>query len=196
MIEQLPLVARRALALALLALLATGVWWLALEPVMAAYRTNRAAIAAARAELARYQSVAAFEAKLDASATLVDATPLTGQTLPGESDAIALAGLQSLLQTIASSNGAQILSAQALTALEAGRASLVGVRVDMAGELAAIQRTLHKIETQTPFLFVVRANLRAREVAPETAAYETVILDVQLDIYGARAARPATGGAP
>ncbi len=196
MIEQLPLVARRALALALLALLATGVWWLALEPVMAAYRTNRAAIAAARAELARYQSVAAFEAKLDASATLVDATPLMGQTLPGESDAIALAGLQSLLQTIASSNGAQILSAQALTALEAGRASLVGVRVDMAGELAAIQRTLHKIENQTPFLFVVRANLRARDVAPETAVYETVILDVQLDIYGARAARPATAGAP
>jgi len=187
--------ARRVFALGLLAAVLCGFWWLAVAPVIAAYQGNAKALAEARAVFARYQSVAAYETRLDDLTKQINAAPAKNQILPGGSDAIALAGLQSALQTIAGSNGAQILSAQALPPLDSGEFLMVGVRVDMVGDLAAIQRTLHKIESSVPFLFVVRANLRRREGAPESAAYEPIVLDTQLDIYGARTANSA-GAAP
>lgn len=196
MIETWPKAARRALALGLLAMALAGLWFLALAPVIAAYQANTKAILEAQAVLARYQAVAAYQTTLDGLGKVGDQSQTALQTLPGDSDAIALAGLQSTLQTIAASNGAQIQSAQALPQLQNGVFEMIGVQIDMAGDLAAIQHTLHKIETATPFLFVIRADLRKREGAPEQAAFEPVILDTQLDIYGARPAKAAAGTAP
>ena len=185
MINQLPLIARRLLALGLLVLLLSAIWLAAVTPLIASYRENVAAIDEARSVLARYQKVADFEGNLEIVATQSRPDALGKQVLLGDSDAISVAGLQSLLQTITVSNNAQILSAQALPPQEAADYRFVGVRIDLTGDLAAIQHTLQKIETGQPFLFVNRATLRRREGAPENAAYEPIILDTQLDIYGA-----------
>ena len=186
MIDQLPLIARRTLALGLLALTLSAIWLAAISPLISNYRANAAAIDEARTVLARYQQVADFEGQLGNIEAQLKPDAIGKLVLPGDSDAISVAGLQSLLQTVTVSNNAQILSAQALPPQETADYRFVGVRIDLTGDLAAIQHTLQKIESSQPFLFVNRATLRRREGDPETAAYDPIVLDTQLDIYGAR----------
>jgi Type II secretion system (T2SS), protein M subtype b len=188
--ESLPKFVRQIFAVALLGAAAALIWLFAVAPVMDSYDANQRALEEVRRAYAKSRSVADFEGKLGGLTKPEDAERLKRQVLPGDSDAISLAGLQSTLQTLSATNGAQVLSAQTLPAQDSKDFRMVGVRIDMAGDLAAIQHTLHKIETNEPFFFVTRATFRKRDGAPENAAYEPVILDVQLDVYGARELTP------
>lgn len=170
-----------ALALGVVALAYLG----AVEPLVEAYQARETKLQETADLHDRYAAIAALEHRVGELSALSDAGRQSGETLAGDSDAIAIAGLQSSLQTIAGSNGASFVSAQPLPALSTDGLDMVGVRVDLFGTVPAIQQVLYKVETGLPLLFIERATLRRRDVPPEQAAYTEIGLDIQLDVYGA-----------
>ena len=150
MMDRLPLIVKRLVAISLLALSVALFWLTAIAPLEAQFAVNRAAIEDTRLKYQRYRSVADYASQLDDFAKQLDTDRFKGLILGGDSDAVALAGLQSTMQTLAVSNNAQVLSAQALPRFIDGDVRMVGVRVDLTGDLTAVQSTLHEIESNNP----------------------------------------------
>jgi hypothetical protein len=106
-----------------------------------------------------------------------------GEFLDGESEAIKLANLQSMLAAIAAKHGLRVHSARTLPAHERGELRLVGVRIQLHAELGPIQKTLHEIEAKRPFLFVEAAQISL--LSGGEAAEAGTMLDARFDVFGA-----------
>jgi general secretion pathway protein M len=158
-------------------------------PVQAFLADRGTQIANQRALLARLAAIAAQQTRVQAAAQEADAQVEHGEFLVGTNEGVVVADLQTRLKATAEAAGARLRSVQSLPPKTRDDVRYVGARLDIYGPIAAIQRTLHAVETEKPYLFIDAAVVRA---APPTnapglahAAAQEPVIDAQLDVFGA-----------
>jgi general secretion pathway protein M len=155
-------------------------------PVQAFFAERRAQIADQRALLARFAAIAAQQPRAQAAAQEAEAQ--VGEFLVGTNEGVIVADLQTRLKAMAEAAGARLRSVQSLPPKTRDEVRYVGARLDVFGPLAAIQRTLHAVESGNPYLFVDAAVVRAapsvNPAALANAAAQEPVIDAQLDIFG------------
>jgi len=175
-----------ALNLAILALIVLGL----LAPAWRMVEERMVAVAEKGEVLARYQQIAAAEGQASTYARQIRDRNVQGGLIEGGNEGAASASLQARLQSAAESEGAVVRSLSALPSRALGQGQMIGARVEYAGTLAAVTRTIHKIEAGPALLVVTAASLRPRREARIGSAEEPQV-DAQLDVYGGfKEARP------
>jgi len=160
----------RALALGLTAVVLAAVWAAAVAPLLAFYADRAEAVQLRTQLAARMAAIAESLPELQraADAPAANAAPAVA-TLPGASDALAGAALQSLVEAMASGVGAKLTTTETLPAEAVGAYRRVALRVtvDAATTWPVLVRLLQAIERATPRMFVDDLQIRAQP-APET----------------------------
>ncbi|RMD62075.1 MAG: hypothetical protein D6826_08305 [Alphaproteobacteria bacterium] len=184
MMGEVPPAVRRAAALGLLAVMAAAIYMLTLGPLVTSYRAASQALVEAEDLLARYRRVAAQRADLAAElADLAARQAQSGVYLPGDTDALAAARLQEIVNATVESNGGRLRSIQMLPARADGQFRRVGVRMQMTGNITAVARILYAFEAGKTILFVDNVDINNRR-ARRAREDEDPELLIRLDLYG------------
>jgi general secretion pathway protein M len=158
-------------------------------PVQEFFAERDTQIANQRALLARLAAIAGQETRVEAAAHDADAQVEHGEFLVGTNEGVVVADLQTRLKAIAEAAGARPRSVQSLPPKTREDVRYVGARLDVYGPVAAIQRTLHAMETGKPYLFVDAAVVRTappvNTPSPPNATAPEPVIDAQLDVFGA-----------
>jgi len=183
-----------ALNAGLLAVFALGV----AAPIWGGLEERIVALGERRALLARTQLIEGAEGQAKQYAQQVRSRNARGGLIEGGNEGAASAAMQALLKSAAEAQGGVVRSLGALPsrAVVPGQAmgqvpgQMIGARLEYAGTLAAITRTIHAIESGPVMLVVTAASLRPRREAARERAEEPQV-DAQLDVYGGfKEARP------
>ncbi len=177
----------RLAALALSAGVAFALYVFVVAPIVAGYAETDAAVVRATELLDRYRRVAAVRPGLQER---LDALKLRqseiGTYLSGETDALAGAELQELVNATVATGGGGLRSVQILPVKADSGFRRIGVRVQMTATIAQVLRVLHGLETGSTLLFVdnleVR-NRRARRRRNKPVEMDPTLL-VRLDLFG------------
>jgi len=154
-------------------------------PLIAAYSQINDSIAQSTELLARYQRVTAQYPALKGLLDQVNADHTSsGVYLPGDTDALAAARLQEIVNSRVESNGAQVRSVQILPAKEDGDFRRVGVRIQLISNIAAVARILYAFEAGGTFLFVDNLDVSNRQKRRRAGEAEDPELLVRLDLTG------------
>jgi len=159
-ILRLPPAQQRALAITLLVAAVGLVLALVLVPALLLHRHYDVAIDNLSTRLETYRRVAAqapeYRRALDAM------KEKDGRRFYLKNTAANLAGaeLQELVRGAVESNGGRIATSQNTGVREDGRFRQVGVNVQFFASTSALQKTLHSIETQVPYLVVDNLTVR------------------------------------
>lgn len=140
-----------------------------------------------RVLLGRLEAAAATSGNATEMQRQADAQPLSRLLLKGDTEAIQLAGLQSIVGDAATKHGIRVVSARALPASERDGLRLVGLRFDVRAELKSLQALLHRIEAMEPQLFVEGLQIRAGAASDRAADRGEALLDSSISIYGVQA---------
>ncbi|HZA00988.1 MAG TPA: type II secretion system protein GspM [Hyphomicrobiaceae bacterium] len=181
--RRLPKPLRQIAALALLGGVVAIIAALIASPMVTYLSDVQERIANERLLLSRFTALAAHEddgRELQRRRAELNAD---GEFLEGESEAIKLANLQSMLAAIAANNGLRVHSARTLPAHERGKVRLIGVRVQLHADMARIQKTLHDIEGKRPLLFIEAAQIS--HLSGGDTAEAGAMLDARFDVFGA-----------
>lgn len=177
----------RLAALALSAGVAFAVYIFVAAPIIAGYAETDAAVAQAADLLDRYRRVAAarpaLQQRLDA---LKSRQSEIGAYLSGETDALAGAELQELVNATVAKGGGGLRSVQILPAKSDGGFRRIGVRVQMTATIAQVLHVLHGLEAGSTLLFVDNlevSNRRARRRRNQPVEMDPTLL-VRLDLFG------------
>ena len=177
----------RLAALALSAGVAFALYVFVAAPIVAGYAETDAAVAQATDLLDRYRRVAAarpaLQERLDA---LKSRQSEIGTYLSGETDALAGAELQELVNTTVAKGGGGLRSVQILPVKADGGFRRIGVRVQMTATIAQVLRVLHGLEAGSTLLFVDNlevSNRRARRRRNQPVEMDPTLL-VRLDLFG------------
>ena len=177
----------RVAALALSAGVAFAFYLFVVAPIVAGYAETGAAVAQAAELLDRYRRVAAarpvLQERLDA---LKARQSEIGTYLSGETDALAGAELQELVNTTVAKGGGGLRSVQILPVKADGGFRRIGVRVQMTATIAQVLRVLHGLEAGSTLLFVDNlevSNRRARRRRNRPVELDPTLL-VRLDLFG------------
>lgn len=165
-------------ALGLLAAVAGGAFLGAALPLIDRFETLDADISAKR-QLLGHLLAKAVPADDRAQAPL--AAP---QYVAGETDAVRLAGLQTLLNETAEAHNIRLISSRAVDTNDQGDIRLVGVAAQLKAPLEELQRLLHDLETARGALVV--ESLQIMRQQGESAGNN---LDVALVLRGAAPGR-------
>ena len=179
--------ASRLAALALSAGVAFACYLFVVAPIVAGYAETDAAVAQAAELLDRYRRVAAartgLQERLDA---LKSRQSEIGTYLGGETDALAGAELQELVNATVAKGGGGLRSVQILPVKADGSFRRIGVRVQMTATIAQVLRVLHGLEAGSTLLFVDNlevSNRRARRRRNQPVEMDPTLL-VRLDLFG------------
>ncbi len=179
-----PWVSRLAAAGILFAAL-MAIYSVLVSPLAAAYGQINGAIAQSSGLLARYQRVTAQYPDLKGLLDRVNANyTASGVYLPGDTDALAAARLQEIVNSKVETNGAQVRSVQILPAREDGDFRRVGVRIQLSATIAAVARILYAFEAGDTFLFVDNLEISNRKRRQRTGEQVDPELLVRLDLTG------------
>ena len=177
----------RLAALALSAGVVFGLYLFVVAPIVAGYAETDAAVAQAAELLDRYRRVAAartgLQERLDA---LKSRQSEIGTYLGGETDALAGAELQELVNATVAKGGGGLRSVQILPVKTDGSFRRIGVRVQMTATIAQVLRVLHGLEAGSTLLFVDNlevSNRRARRRRNQPVEMDPTLL-VRLDLFG------------
>jgi len=177
----------RLAALALSAGVAFACYLFVVAPIVAGYAETDAAVAQAAELLDRYRRVAAartgLQERLDA---LKSRQSEIGTYLGGETDALAGAELQELVNATVAKGGGGLRSVQILPVKTDGSFRRIGVRVQMTATIAQVLRVLHGLEAGSTLLFVDNlevSNRRARRRRNQPVEMDPTLL-VRLDLFG------------
>lgn len=171
------------IAAAVLALLVLLLAWLAVvQPVLDWYGERAATLTDLRVRAARESALIETLPLLHREADAASKTP-THAVLEGNTDAIAGASLQELVQSMASSANAQLTSIETLPAEQVGSYRRIGVRVELNAHLPVIVALLKSIEEAEPSMLVDDIRLTATPVGPLNAQLP---LDAAFTVYGFR----------
>jgi hypothetical protein len=177
----------RLAALALSAGVAFGLYIFVAAPIVASYAETDAAVAQAAELLDRYRRVAAarpaLQERLDA---LKSRQSEIGTYLGGETDALAGAKLQELVNATVAAGGGALRSVQILPAKADGGFRRIGVRVQMTATIAQVLHVLHGLDAGSTLLFVDNlevSNRRARRRRKQQVEMDPTLL-VRLDLFG------------
>ena len=177
----------RLAALALSAGVAFALYVFVVAPIVAGYAETDAAVAQATELLDRYRRVAAarpaLQERLDA---LKSRQSEIGTYLGGETDALAGAELQELVNATVAKSGGGLRSVQILPVKDDGGFRRIGVRVQMTASIAQVLRVLHGLEAGSTLLFIDNlevSNRRARRRRNQPVEMDPTLL-VRLDLFG------------
>ncbi len=109
--------------------------------------------------------------------------------LPAAPPALAAAELQQRVKGLVEGSGGNLLSVQALPAVEEGGVLRVAVNVTVQGDVGMLQKTLYGLESQAPLLFVDNLEVSARQFRPrlpdgKIAPYTRVQVNGQFEVAG------------
>ena len=105
-----------------------------------------------------------------------------GEFLPGDSEQVAQANLQTTVAGFAQANGVRILSARRLPERERAPFKLTGLGITLVTDIESLQKLLHVIETGRPYLFIETADISSQGGANLTREGPPLI-EVRLDIF-------------
>jgi len=176
---------RRGAAVALACAVPAAIWLLACRPVLDTFAATDDRIAVAADRVQRYRAAAVggegVEARL---ARLQRRMQDGGGQMRGDSEGIAVAGLQARLKKAVADAGGELKSMQALPGRDGDGMRRITVRVAFAGSAMVLRDVLRAIETDTPFVFADNLDVRARTSREAGAAAADVTLEIRLDAYG------------
>lgn len=174
-----------ALTLSVGVLLAVYVF--AVAPIIAGYAEIDAAVSQAEELLERYRRVAAARPALEARLNELEARQSEiGTYLSGDTDALAGAELQELVNATVEKAGGRLRSVQILPVKSDAGFRRIGVRVQMTATVSEIQSLLYELEAGRTFLFVDNleiSNRRARRRRNQPVETDPILL-VRLDLSG------------
>lgn len=151
----------RLLALGMLAIGLMLAWLLVLGPLWDWYAVRAQALDLQRATVSRMDRLAASLPALRRAAAA--ASPGPSQLIGGATDAVASANLQDMLQQTATAMGANIASAENVSAAAAGRYRRIGLHVDVSAPFATLVQFIARLEHATPAIVIDGLHLRKSE---------------------------------
>ncbi len=175
----------RVAAVGILLAILLAIYGVLVSPLIAAYSQVNGDIEQSTELLARYQRVTAQYPDLKRLLDRVNADhTASGVYLPGDTDALAAARLQEIVNSRVESNGAQVRSVQILPTKEDGDFRRVGVRVQLTATIAAVARILYAFEAGGTFLFVDNLSVSNRKSRRRAGEQLNPELLVRLDLTG------------
>ncbi len=182
MIALLRSIAGKLAALSILAVLAYCVMAFIVSPLAANYANLEDGIAGQRALLGGLLAAVSKAEAGQASSSGENPVNPAHVYLDGESDAIRVAGLQSILSEAAQGIGARLSSTQAVQARIQKGVRLVGVQTQLTARLEHLQKFIFELETARPRLFIETLHVSR---GPDREGQEVSDLDVRLVVLGA-----------
>jgi general secretion pathway protein M len=176
---------RKLLFAALNGVAGLAIYTVFIAPILDFLASRESYIADQQALLARFSSVAAEESKVQAISGEIGTQLKRGEFLAGPNEGVISAELQNRLKGMAESTGARLRSIQALPAETKDKIRYLGARLEIFGQLQAIQRTIYTMESGTPYLFVTAAIVRPSTPITSQSMSQELTIDARLDIYGA-----------
>jgi len=192
-VAKLPPRQQRVLAVALLVVAIVGALVVLLLPVYLLHRHYDDAIASLGDRLDRYRRVAAqapeYRKALDAMRERNGRRFFLKNLAPN----LAGAELQELVRAAVESNGGRITTSQNQAPKDEGRFKQIGVNVQFFATTPNLQRILHAIEVQQPYLIVENMTLRPLNAFRgfKPAPGQEPEINVQLDVAAFAYAEPA-----
>jgi general secretion pathway protein M len=179
-----------ALGLALLAM--AGAYQVVVAPLAAAYAERTIQVAETAARATRLESSAAqLPALRESLAEMQASNEWTRLALPGASDTLAAAALQSAVSDIVAAAGSRVASAEIVPPQAHEGWRRIGVRLTFSGDLPRLAAVLSSLESARPYLFADNMELSSDAstmVVAESAAESR--LKISLDVFGYRADDP------
>jgi hypothetical protein len=152
----------QVLAVALVCVTAAFIWLVVAAPLINWYETRSDDLASRRSMLdhmaARARELPALRRLANAGRT--DASP-SGTLLTGDSDAIAAATLQGVIQDMAATAGATLASEEVLPAVQQGSFRQIGLRIALSGRWPVLIGLLQAIDASDLRLLVDDLELHA-----------------------------------
>lgn len=180
---------RQFAAVSLFAVAVAAVYAMIVEPAWQHVTSSREKIEDGRILLGRLATAAERGPRAAELQRAADAVPASRLVLKGDTEAIQLAGLQSLVGEAAAKQGLRVASARPLPASEREGVRLIGLRFDVRGDLQSLQALLHRIEGIEPSLLVEGVQIRASGGAEAANGSRGAMLDSSISVYGAQAPR-------
>lgn len=175
----------RLAAIGLLVLVLFVVYSLTVGPLIASYARVNAGLTQSAELLEKYRRIAsqkdALAAKLEALNFQQDDS---GVYLPGDTDALAAARLQEIVNSTVVSGGGQLRSVQILPTKADGTFRKIGVRAQMTGTISAVARILYTFEAGDVFLFVENIDITNRRARRRNGNETDPELLIRLDLSG------------
>jgi general secretion pathway protein M len=187
--------AGRCIAFALLLAILGAVYLLVVAPVMDLYNEREAALEHQRMLEPRLHAAADKLPALSARLAALQASASTRKvTLEGNSDAIASANLQSLVDDLANSAGVRVASTEGLAPDDRGPYRRIGLRIALNGDYDNLLALLAALDKARPPLVVdnlqIHARIQALALVPSAAAPRptpaATRLDAGFEVYGFR----------
>jgi general secretion pathway protein M len=173
---------RRSIALFMLAITIFILWSLILAPAIASFSDRGGEIGEARYLLGKYQHLAAKKGAAEESRDRANAARASrGEFMREETPALASANLQTRLRAMVNANKVVMSAARTLPATEQQGLQRVALRVTVTGDLEAIKKTIHKIESNVPYLIIDNLDLKPSRVQ---GAPELINMDASFDVIG------------
>ncbi len=183
----LPVWVRRGLAVGLALLLLVIVAALTVVPVWRMGTEYDARIAEVQRQLQRFAVQAAQQERLRADLRRLQASGAgVRYYLKGTTAALAAADLQRVVKRIVTANKGNLTSTQVVPT-DDGEVQRVVLRVRMRGDINAVQRAFHALETGQPYLFLDNVKVRTwggNRGRRRGVATNATQLDVNFDLMG------------
>jgi general secretion pathway protein M len=175
-----------AAAIAILVVVAVGLYVGLAQPLIDDYGGTADSVDRMSALLERYQRIGQSLPALEAELARVKQQPGTQDGFfQGASDALVAAQLQGRLRIAVDAARGELKSTQVLPTVEEGKMRRIAVRGQMSSGLAAAQHVLYELESASPYLFIDNLNIRARASERRMEGAEAdPILDVRFDVCG------------
>jgi hypothetical protein len=183
--ERLSRPVRRIIAVGLLLVVVAVVASLTVVPFVQRVSALSEQIEEERLALGRFAAVVARQGDVADLDRMGRSAAESGAYLPGNSEPVRAAGLQTLLSQLAAANGVRPYSTRTLAARERDDVRLVGVRVQFNADIEQVRVLLHRIESHQPFLFLEAVQIAPVSPYSQRDPSQTGVLDVRLDVYGA-----------
>lgn len=173
----------RIVAVGLLLLLIASIYSLMIAPIWGMYATNRDSIAQQQELLQRYQRLAANAKDLSEQLAVLRRRPVSGEGyLQGDNETLVSAQLQSRIRNVAQTSGGKLTSTQVLAGIDDNGFRRIGVRVTMTADITDLQRMLHTLEGDRPYLFLDNVDISGEQSRNREGRGGN--LTISFDVYG------------
>ena len=176
-----------------IAVILLGLLWLTIaSPILSLYQ-GRAEATQRQVMIATHMDALAAELPVlrDQAANAAENEPSIKPTIEGSSDAVAAASLQTMLQEMASSTGANLSSIENVPPENAGAYRRVGLKLSFDASWPTLVKLMAAIDRANPSMLIDDLEIHA---SPVRQPNQPVMLDVAFTVYALRAA--ASGAAP
>ena len=175
--------ASRIVAVGLLLSLIAAAYSFCIAPVWHAYTANKEAIAEQEELLHRYQRLAADAADLSQRLALLRSKPMSGEGyLQGDNETLVSARLQSRIRDVIQAGGGRLTTTQVLAGVDDDGFRRIGVRVTMTADTLELQKVLHRLEGDRPYLFLDNVDVSGEQSRGRDGRDDA--LTISFDAYG------------